>query len=69
MLDFTLYSTDENYQREERHLFTFYSHNMNKKVSMRAISITMETIFPLKVLVINKSEDTQQKSVIAHFRL
>ena len=35
---------------------------------MRAISITMDSMFPLKVLVINKSKDTPLKSVIAHFR-
>ena len=36
---------------------------------MRAISITMDTMFPLKVLVINKSKDAHHKSVIARFRL
>ena len=36
---------------------------------MRAISITMDSMFPLKVFVINESKDTYHKSVIAHFRL
>ena len=33
---------------------------------MTAISITMDSMFPLKVLVINKNKDTH---LIAHFRL
>ena len=36
---------------------------------MRAVSITMNSMFPSKVLVINKSKDTHHKSVIVHFRL
>ena len=36
---------------------------------MRAISITMDSMFPLKTLVINKSKDTHHKSVIACFRI
>ena len=36
---------------------------------MRVISIAMDSMFRLKVLVINKSKDTHDKSVIAHFRL
>ena len=36
---------------------------------MRVISITMDSMFPLKVLVINKSKDTHHKSVSAHFRM
>ena len=39
------------------------------KISTRAIFITMDSMFPLKVLVINKSKDTHHKSVIAHVRL
>ena len=35
---------------------------------MTAISITMDSIVPLKVLVINKSKDTHHKSIIAYFR-
>ena len=31
MLNATMQSNNENYQREEMHLFTFYSHNMNKE--------------------------------------
>ena len=49
--------------------FTFYSHNMNKKHSLRVISITMDSMFPLKMLVNNKSKDTYYESVIAHFGL
>ena len=41
---------------------------MNKKFSVRAISITMDSMFPLKVLVINKSKDAHHKSVITCFR-
>ena len=42
----------------------------NKRMGlMRVISITIDSMFPLKVLVINKSKDTHHKSVIAHFRL
>ena len=36
---------------------------------LRVTSITMDSMFPLKVLVINKSKDTHHKSVIVHFRL
>ena len=32
---------------------------------MKAISITMDSVFPLKLLVINKSKDTRHKSVTA----
>ena len=46
-----------------------FSHKYEQKISMRAISITLDSIFPLKVLVSNKSKDTHHKSVIAHSRL
>ena len=36
---------------------------------MRAIFITMDSMLPLKVLVINKNIDTHHKSVIAQIRL
>ena len=36
---------------------------------MRENAITMDSMFPLKVLVIDKSKDTYHKSVIARFRL
>ena len=45
---------------EKKGIFSFYSHNMNKKNSMRIISITIDLIFQLKVLIINKSKDTDQ---------
>ena len=33
--------------------FKFYWHNMNKKISVSVISITMDSMFPLEVWVIN----------------
>ena len=41
-------------------IFSFYSHNV-KKILMRAISITVDLISLLKVLTINKNEDTHHK--------
>ena len=38
-------------------------------MSVRSIFITMDSMFPLRVLVINKSKDTFHKSVFAHVRL
>ena len=35
---------------------------------MRFTPITIDSMLPLKVLVINKSKDTHHKSVIAHLR-
>ena len=35
---------------------------------MKVISITIDSMFPLKMLVNNKSKDTHHKSVTAHFR-
>ena len=46
---------------EKKGIFSFYSHNMNKKISMRAVSITEDLMFRLKVLTINKSKDTHHK--------
>ena len=55
---------------EKKGIFSHFIHiRWTKKITMRAISISMGTVFPLKVLAINKSKDTHQKSVIAHFRL
>ena len=36
---------------------------------MRSSLITMDSMLPLKVLVINKNIDTHHKSVIAHLAL
>ena len=41
--------------------FHFNSHNVNKNISMRTISITVELTFRLKVLIINKSKDAHNK--------
>ena len=35
-------------------IFSIYSHNMNKNISMRANFITVDLKFLLKVLIINK---------------
>ena len=46
---------------EKKDILSFYSHNMNKKNSMRVISITGDLMFRVKVLIINKSTDTRHK--------
>ena len=55
---------------EKKGIFSHFIHIiMNKKISVRAIFFTTDSMFPLKVLVINKSKDTHHKSVNAHFGL
>ena len=46
---------------EKKDIFSFYSHNMNKKFQWRAISITVDLMFRLNVLMINKSKDRHHK--------
>ena len=46
---------------EEKGPFHFLLTLYEQKASIRAISITMDSVFPLKVLVINKSKDTHHK--------
>ena len=46
---------------EKKGIFSFYSLNMNKTISMRAVSITEDLMFRLKVLTINKSKDTHHE--------
>ena len=38
---------------QKKGIFSFYTHNMNKTISLRAISIRVDFIFRLKVLIIN----------------
>ena len=55
MLNFTLKVTNK------KGIFSFYSHDMRKKKSVRAISITVVLMLLLKVLKINKSKGRGHK--------
>ena len=46
---------------EKKGIFSFYSHYMNKKNSMKPISTTIDLMFRLKVLRINEGKDTHHK--------
>ena len=46
---------------EKNGTFSHFIHIDEQKILIRAISITMDSMFPLKVLVINKSKDTHHK--------
>ena len=46
---------------EKKGIFSFYLHNMNKKNSIRVIPTTIDLMFQLKVLIINKNKDTHHK--------
>ena len=48
---------------EKRGIFAHFIHTLRKQNSVRAISITMDSMFPLKVLIINKSEDTRMINI------
>ena len=38
---------------DEKGIFPFYSHDINKKSLLRAISITVDLLFPSKALTVN----------------
>ena len=46
---------------EKKGIFSFYSDTDEQKISMRTISVTVDLMFLLKVLMINKSKDTHHK--------
>ena len=46
---------------ERKGIFSCYSHNMNEINSMRAIFITVNLMFLLKVFIVNKNKDTHHK--------
>ena len=46
---------------EKKGICSFYSHNIEQKISMRGISITVFLMLQLKVLIINKTKDTYHK--------
>ena len=52
--------SNESYQCEESDLFILFAKYEQKNL-MRAISITMDLTFQLKVLIINKSKNTHHK--------
>ena len=60
MLDF-MYTVIMKVTNEKKGIFSFYSHNMNKIFQWVAISITVDLMFPLKMLIISKSKDTHHK--------
>ena len=46
---------------EKKGIFAHFIYIIQTKISMRAISIAMDSMFPLKVLIINKSKHTHHK--------
>ena len=53
---------------EKKGIFLHFIHMIWTKNFNKIISITMDSMFPLKVSVINKSKDTHHISIIAQFR-
>ena len=51
---------------EKKGIFSFYSHNVDKKISVVAISIIVDLMFRLIVQIINKNEDTHHKHQQLH---
>ena len=48
---------------EKKGIFSFYSCNVNK-ISVRAFSITVDLMFRLKVLMINKRKDKHHNCIL-----
>ena len=54
---------------EKKGIFSHFIHIIWTKTINESHFHSMDSMFPLKVLVNNKSNDIHHKSVIAHFRL